>query len=152
MFRGEFSISLDSKGRLAVPSRYRERLSESCSGKLVVTISLLERCLAVYPFPDWQRIEDELQNLPALDAKAQAITHLLIGHAAECELDSHGRLLVPPSLRAFAGLDKQVKMVGQVKKFELWANDTWVTRRDELLAQVGELLEQPSEALKSLVL
>ncbi len=143
---------MDSKGRLAVPSRYRERLSESCSGKLVVTISLLERCLAVYPFPDWQRIEEELKDLPALDAKAQAITHLLIGHAAECDLDSHGRLLVPPSLRKFAGLDKQIKMVGQVKKFELWADDAWAARREELLAQVGELLEQPSEALRSLVL
>lgn len=152
MFRGEFSLSLDVKGRVAVPSRYRERLSEACAGKLVVTISLLERCLAAYPFPAWQSIEDDLKNLPALDAKAQAISHLLIGHATECDMDNHGRVLIPQSLREFAALDKQVKMVGQVHKFELWAEDTWTTRREELLSQVGELLEHPSDALRAIVL
>ncbi len=152
MFRGEVSLNMDAKGRVAVPSRYRERISELCTGKLVVTISLLERCLVVYPFPHWQRIEDGLKNLPALDAKAQAITHLLIGHATECDLDGHGRLLVPPSLREFANLQKQLKLVGQVKKFELWAEEAWTSRREELLSQVGELLEQPSEALRALVL
>ena len=152
MFRGEFSLSLDAKGRVAVPSRYRERLAEACAGKLVVTISLLERCLAAYPFPAWQTIEDDLKKLPALDVKAQAISHLLIGHATECDMDTHGRVLIPQSLRDFAGLDKQVKMVGQVHKFEFWAEDTWTARRDELLSQVSELLEQPSDALRSIIL
>ncbi len=152
MFRGEHSLSMDPKGRVAVPSRYRERLAESCGGKLVVTISLLERCLVVYPFPDWQTIEDDLRELPALDKKAQAISHLLIGHASECEMDSHGRLLIPQTLREFAGLDKQIKMLGQVRKFELWADTAWAARRDELLGQVHDMLEEPSEALQSLVL
>ncbi len=152
MFRGEFSLSLDAKGRLAVPSRYRDRLSEVCAGKMVVTISLLERCLAVYPFPAWKNIEDDLKNLPALDVKAQAFSHLLIGHATECDMDSHGRVLIPQSLREFAGLDKQVKMVGQVHKFELWADTTWTNRREELLSQVDDLLDEPSDALRSIVL
>ena len=152
MFRGEYPLSLDSKGRLAVPSRYRERLSESCSGKLVVTISLLERCLVAYPFPDWQRIEDALKGLPALDAKAQALSHLLIGHANECDMDAHGRLLVPPTLREFAALNKRVKMIGQVSKFELWDDDTWTARREELLSQVDSLQAEPSDALRGLVL
>lgn len=152
MFRGEHSLSMDPKGRVAVPSRYRERLAESCGGKLVVTISLMERCLAVYPFPDWQTIEDDLRELPALDKKAQAISHLLIGHASECDLDSHGRLLIPQTLREFAGLDKQIKMLGQVRKFELWSDTAWATRRDELLGQVDDLLADPSDALRSLVL
>ena len=137
---------------MAVPSRYRERLSEMCNGKLVVTISLVERCLAVYPFPHWQKIEDDLKNLPAFDNKAQAISHLLIGHATECDLDGHGRFLIPQSLREFAGLEKSVKMIGQVRKFELWGETAWLTRRDELLSQVGAMLEEPSEALRSLVL
>lgn len=152
MFRGEYSLSLDAKGRLAVPSRYRDRLQESCGGKLVVTISLLERCLVVYPFPQWQRIEDKLKDLPALDPKAQMITHLLIGHAAECDMDSHGRVLLSQSLRDFAGLDKRVRMVGQVDKFELWNEVAWTTRREELLGQVDQLQEEPTEALRSLVL
>lgn len=152
MFRGEYSLSMDPKGRVAVPSRYRERLAESCGGKLVVTISLMERCLAVYPFPDWQTIEDDLRELPALDKKAQAISHLLIGHASECDMDGHGRLLIPQTLREFAGLDKQVKMLGQVRKFELWSDTAWAARRDELLEQVDDLLAEPSDALRSLVL
>nr|VFJ47859.1 MAG: MraZ protein [Candidatus Kentron sp. FM]VFJ62902.1 MAG: MraZ protein [Candidatus Kentron sp. FM]VFK07768.1 MAG: MraZ protein [Candidatus Kentron sp. FM] len=152
MFRGEHSLTLDPKGRFAVPSRYRERILECCNGKLVITISLTERCLAVYPFPDWQKIEDELRTLPALDRKAQAISHLLIGHATECDLDSHGRMLVPSSLREFADLRKQVKVVGQVIKFELWDDGAWMRRRQELLSQVDELLAEPSDALRSLVL
>ena len=145
---------MDAKGRLAVPTRYRERLVEGCGGKLVVTISLMDRCLTVYPFPDWQRVEDEIKALPALDSQVHAISHLLIGHATECDLDGHGRMLLPQSLRDFASLDKRVHMVGQVRRFELWNEDAWSTRRDELLGQVGNLQIQASQsqALRDLVL
>ena len=152
MFRGEYSLSLDAKGRLAIPSRYRERLVEDCGGKLVVTISLLERCLVVYPFPRWQRIEDELKDLPALDQQAQAITHLLIGHAVDCDMDSNGRVLLSQALRSFAGLDKRIMMVGQVDKFEIWDDALWSRRRDELLDGVPQLHREPSDALRKLVL
>ena len=152
MFRGEFNLTMDSKGRLAVPSRYRERLSEACGGKLVTTISLMSRCLCVYPFPQWQKLEDDLKDLPGLDRKAQSISHLLIGHASECDMDSHGRILVPQTLRDFAGLDKRVSMVGQVRRFELWDEAAWASTRESLLGQVPDLLDEPSEALRSLVL
>ena len=141
MFRGECSLSLDAKGRLAIPSRYRERLVELCGGKLIVTISLLERCLVVYPFPRWQRIEDELKDLPTLDRKAQSVIHLLIGHAADCDMDSNGRVLLSQSLRNFAGLDKRIMMVGQVDKFELWDEAGGSRRRDELLDDGPQLHE-----------
>lgn len=154
MFRGEFSLSMDSKGRLAVPTRYRDRLAETCGGKLVATISLMDRCLSVYPFPDWQRIEDEIKTLPALDPQVRAISHLLIGHATECDLDGHGRILLPQSLRDFASLERRVHMVGQVRKFELWNEDTWNERREDLLSQVGNLQihASQSQALRDLVL
>ena len=152
MFRGEYSLSLDAKGRLAIPSRYRERLVEDCGGKLIVTISLLERCLVVYPYPRWQRIEDELKDLPALDSQAQAINHLLIGHAVDCDMDGHGRVLLSQALRSFAGLDKRVMMVGQVDKFEIWDDALWSRRRDELLEAVPALHREPSDALRKLVL
>ena len=154
MFRGEFSLSMDSKGRVAVPTRYRDRLAESCGGKLVATISLMDRCLSVYPFPDWQRIEDEIKALPALDTQVRAISHLLIGHAVECDLDGHGRMLLPQSLRDFASLDKRVRMVGQVRRFELWNEQAWDERREDLLSQVGNLQIQASQsqALRDLVL
>ena len=152
MFRGEYSLSLDAKGRLAIPSRYRERLMEDCGGKLIVTISLLERCLVVYPYPRWQRIEDELKDLPALDSQAQAINHLLIGHAVDCDMDANGRVLLSQALRKFAGLDKRIMMVGQVDKFEIWDDAGWNRRRDELLEDVPQLHKEPSDALRKLVL
>ena len=99
-----------------------------------------------------KRVKDELRKLPALDPKAQAISHLLIGHATECDMDSHSRVLLPQTLRDFAGLEKRVRMVGQAKKFELWDEATWNARRDELLSQVEELKFEPSEALQSLIL
>ena len=152
MFRGEYSLSLDAKGRLAIPSRYREQLLEECAGQLIVTISLLERCLVVYPFPRWQRIENELKDLPALDSQAQAINHLLIGHAVDCDMDSNGRVLLSQALRKFAGLGKRIMMVGQVDKFEIWDDTGWNQRRDELLAGVPQLHREPSDVLRKLVL
>ena len=152
MFRGEYSLTMDSKGRVAVPTRYRERLSEIGGGKLVATISLMERCLVVYPLPHWQRIESKLEKLPALDPNAQTINHLLIGHATECDMDGHGRVLLPQSLREFAGLDRHIRMIGLVRKFELWDEQTWVERREQYLGQVGELRSEPSGPLSELVL
>lgn len=145
---------MDAKGRLAVPTKYRDRLAESCGGKLIVTISLMDTCLSVYPFPDWQRIEDDIKALPALDPEVRAISHLLIGHATECDLDSHGRILLPQSLRDFASLEKRVHMIGQVGKFELWNEAAWNDRRAELLGQVGhlQLHVAQSQALRDLVL
>lgn len=154
MFRGEFSLNLDAKGRLAVPSRYREPLAEHGSARLIATISLMDPCLVVYPLPDWEKIEHQLRNLPALDRKAQTIRQLLIGRAADLELDSHNRVLLPQHLRDFASLEKRVKMVGQVNSFELWNEATWQQWCTDQLAQVqaGELLREQSEALSSLVL
>ena len=145
---------MDAKGRLAVPTRYRDRLAEDCGGKLIATISLMDKCLTVYPFPAWQKIEDEIRALPGLDPEVRAISHLLIGHATECDLDSHGRILLPQSLRDFASLEKRVHLIGQVSKFELWNEGAWNARREDLLAQVGNLQmhASQSQALRELVL
>jgi MraZ protein len=154
VFRGEFSLNLDAKGRLAVPSRYREPLVELGGGRLIATISLMDPCLVVYPLPDWEKIEHQLRNLPALDRKAQTIRQLLIGRAADLELDSHNRVLLPQHLRDFGKLEKRVKMVGQVNNFELWNEATWQEWCADQLARVhtGQLLENQSEALSSLIL
>ena len=93
-----------------------------------------------------------VRKLPALDQKAQAIRHLLIGHATECELDSQGRILLAQSLREFASLGKRVKMVGQASKFELWDESAWAAHRDDLLGRVDDILVEPSAALSELVL
>lgn len=152
MFRGDIQLTLDPKGRLIIPTRHRERLAEVCGGALVATIGLRERCLVIYPAPEWRRIEDHLKTLPALDEQAHVISHLLIGNAADLEMDNQGRVLVPPSLREWAGLDKRIRLVGQINKFELWDEDEWVARREAWRGEVSRVLSQPSDALRSLVL
>lgn len=137
MFRGINNLTLDAKGRLAIPSRYRELLQECCGGRIVVTVDR-ERSLLFYPFPEWELIEQKLISLPTLNKQARRLQRLLIGHATEIDLDSAGRVLLSQSLREYAALDKRVVLLGQGKKFELWDEQTWITRRDQWLEEVDE--------------
>ena len=125
MFLVISNLSLDAKGRFAVPTRYREPLAAQCAGELIVTVSANDPCLAIYPMPVWLEIERQLDALPGTNRKATRIKRLLIGHATELALDASGRLLVPPELRDFASLDKGAVLVGQGKKFELWDEGAW---------------------------
>lgn len=136
MFRGFSVLNLDAKGRLAIPARYRERLSTCCEGRLVLTVDS-DRCLLLYPEPNWVEIERKLQQLPSFNPKARKLQRLYIGHAHEVEMDAQGRLLVPPELRRFASLDKRVALVGQGNKFELWDEETWSARCDEWLDETS---------------
>lgn len=136
MFRGVNNISLDAKGRMAIPARYRERLAERCDGQLVVTVDI-SRCLLLYPLPDWEEIERKLVRLPSFNPQARRLQRLLVGHATELELDGNGRVLLPQPLREFAGLEKRVVMIGQGNKFELWDEDSWNAQRDEWLGEGG---------------
>src|SRR5690606_35580989 len=145
MFRGVNNVSLDAKGRLAIPTRYRERLAERCAGQLVVTVDTA-RCLLLYPLPDWEEIERKLVKLPSFNPQARRLQRLLVGHATELELDSHGRVLLPPPLREFASLERRVVMIGQGNKFELWDEDTWNERRDAWLTDsASEAGDLPAE-------
>ena len=139
-FRGINNIAVDAKGRMAMPARYRERLLEGCGGRLVVTVDR-DHCLLVYPLPEWEVIESKLIELPSLNKQARLLQRLLIGHATEVDMDGNGRVLVPPPLRKYAGLDKQVVMIGQGNKFELWDEQTWNEKRDAWLSEEydGEL-------------
>ena len=134
-FRGVHYISLDAKGRLAWPSRYRERLQEHCEGELVLTIHPSERCLLVYPRPEWEDIEERLTRLPGLNPTARRLQRLLIGHALECQLDGAGRILVTPPLREFAGMDRKTVLTGLGNKFELWDETTWSSSREQWLQE-----------------
>ena len=134
MFRGVNGINIDVKGRIVVPTRYRERLQESRSC-IVLTIDTEEKCLLLYPLTAWEEIESKLAELPSFNPQARRIQRLLIGHATEVELDSHGRILLPPLLREYAGLSKHAMLVGQGKKFELWDDAHWQERRNEWLSE-----------------
>ena len=150
MFRGVTHINLDAKGRIAFPSRYRERLSALCDGHLVVTVDR-DHCLLVYPLPEWEHIEQKLVRLPSLNPTARRLQRLLIGHATECQLDGNGRILLPGPLREFAALQKRSVLIGQGNKFELWDEDVWTQRRDEWLVQAAEADDLPGD-LESLSL
>ena len=138
MFRGVSSINLDEKGRLAVPSRYRSELKDCCESQLVLTVGL-DKCLLLYPLPEFEEIERKLVKLPALNKQAKRLQRLLIGHAAECELDGQGRFLIPEPLRRFAALEKRVALVGQGNKFEIWDEDTWHRSRDEWIEEERQM-------------
>lgn len=135
MFRGVAELNLDAKGRMTMPTRYRERLNERCAGRMIVTIDTDERCLLLYPLPEWENIERKLDALPSFNAQARRVQRLLMGHATDTDMDNNGRLLLPPPLRQYAGLDKHVVLIGQGKKFELWDAAVWNERRDDWLAE-----------------
>ncbi len=151
MLRGATKITLDAKGRLAIPVRYRERLLTRAEGHLVATVDQ-DYCLLIYPLPDWEEIERKLTRLPALNKKSRRLQRLMLGHATELDMDSHGRILLTRELRTFAGLDRQAMLIGQGNKFELWDEERWNARRDEWLAeQASDQTDLPQE-LESLTL
>lgn len=134
-----------------MPARYRTRLQEMAEGQLILTIDTQEKCLLLYPLPEWELIEEKIEALPSFHKASRRIQRLLIGHATELELDSSGRLLLPPLLREYAHLDKQVMMIGQGRKFEIWSESDWQEGRKNWLAQDEEDDEMPPE-LQSLSL
>lgn len=150
MFRGVNPLNLDAKGRLAMPVKYRDRLRESCQGQMVLTVDR-DRCLLVYPLPEWEEIERKLVKLPSFNERSRRLQRLLIGHATEVELDGAGRILLPPALREFAELDKRVVLIGQGNRFELWNEGMWETRREQWLTEDESDQPLPAE-LESLSL
>ncbi len=139
MFRGVASLTLDTKGRIALPSRYRDVMREKSDGCMVITIDTQERCLLLYPTPDWELIQAQVEGLPSFNAAARRIQRLLIGHATDVEMDAQGRFLLPAPLREFAGLEKSITMIGQGKKFEIWSETQWQVQRDAWLEEENEL-------------
>ena len=145
MFRGVHHLSIDAKGRLAMPARHRERLHTLCEGHLIATIDAQSRCLLIYPLPTWEELEREIQQLPTLNPVVRRFQRLLIGYASDLECDTSGRLLMPPALREYARLDKRAVLVGQGNKMELWDEDTWLAERDKWLQMAGEDGSMPEE-------
>ncbi|MGK2913062.1 MAG: division/cell wall cluster transcriptional repressor MraZ [Porticoccaceae bacterium] len=137
MFRGSSEISMDAKGRIAVPARYRDALMVGCNGRLVVTIDIQDKCLLIYPEPEWESVERQIAALPTLNPNTRRLQRLLIGHARELELDSSGRVLIPPELRSHAELEKTLMLVGQGHRLELWAEKNWSLGRIDWLLEAS---------------
>ena len=133
MFQGAAQLNLDSKGRLAIPARYRDMLLAHCTGQLVLTADA-DGCLLFYPQPEWQPIRDKLLKLSSLNPRIRALQRRLIGYAEDVEMDAAGRVLISPALRSYATLDKRVMLIGQGNKFELWDETKWLAQQEAALS------------------
>lgn len=153
MFRGQSTISVDAKGRLAVPTRVRELLSTLPSQDLVITLNPWDLALWLYPVAEWQLIETKLSGLSDFDRQTRRTKQIMRGYATDCVCDGQGRVLLPPQLREIAGIDKQVTLLGQGNKLEVWNAATWAAERDKWLRDVADGTDATSSAgLESLSL
>lgn len=148
MFQGASSLSLDTKGRLAIPVRHRDALTSDSGGFLALTAHP-HGCLLVYPISVWASIRETLNAIPSVDRNTARYKRLLVGHAEEVQLDAAGRVLISPELRGLAKLDKQVWLVGQGNGLELWSDADWRREREEASF---EAQQGPPPGLENLVL
>jgi MraZ protein len=139
MFRGSFEHSVDSKGRVSVPSKFREILAERYDGRLVLAMDL-DRCLTVYPLEEWERLEEKIKDLPSMQKEVKDFMRFFFSSATECELDKQGRILIPPALRERSGINKSVVLVGIINKIEIWDSGVWKARKSENGDKIGEAL------------
>ena len=147
MFQGAAALSLDAKGRLAVPSRHRESIvAASANGTLVLTAHP-HRCLLLYPLPAWEPIRDKVLAAPSLEQQSAFLKRLLVGFAREEEMDAAGRVLIAPELRQYAALEKQVWLIGQGTHFELWSDAGWQKQQEAIFALGDKLLPPGLETL-----
>jgi MraZ protein len=125
MFRGQFEHAIDAKGRTSLPSRYRDVLAAAADLRLVVTPALFDPCLKVYPMRAWEELEAKISALPEFDPNAVLLRRRFLSAAVECELDKQGRILIPPNLREYAALEKEVLWAGMGRTAELWSRERW---------------------------
>jgi MraZ protein len=125
VFRGQFTHSIDSKGRISLPARFREQLAGESEGRCVLTPAPFDPCLHLYPLRAWEDFERKVSDLPSLDPHVVRFRRLYVSAAVECELDKSGRVLVPPPLREKAGLDHDAVWAGMGRLLELWSKTKW---------------------------
>lgn len=140
MFIGEYHHTLDEKGRMALPVKFRSALHVGC----VVTRGI-DQCLAVYTMEEWQKLADKLVALPLAQANSRAFTRLMLSGAVDTELDKQGRIIVPEYLRAYAKLEKNLVVVGLYNRLEIWDKGAWETYRKNTEESSTDIAEKLSE-------
>lgn len=141
MFMGEYHHTLDAKGRLIIPARFRSEL-----GDTFVLTRGLDHCLFVYPMEEWRNVEAKLRTLPLTKADARAFVRFFFSGAVECEVDKQGRIMIPPNLREYAHIDKDVVVVGVSTRVELWSAERW----RQFVAEASASYEQIAESIVDL--
>ena len=152
MFRGTTQINLDAKGRMVLPARYRGEVLSDCEGHMILTRDTDRTCLLLYKLPDWEKIEQALIELPSTNPAVQEMQMILQGHATDVDMDGNGRILIHPSLRPIANLDKQIMLVGLGRRFEVWDLNTWEAVRDGILDKGVRKREDLPEAAQNVPL
>ncbi len=152
MLRGLNTVNLDAKGRLAVPARLREGLARLEVSELVLTVNPWDRNLWLYPLPEWTEIEAKLSALSDVDLHQRRTKQIIRGYATDCSCDAQGRVLLPAELRKIAGLVKEVVVLGQGNKLEIWDAAGWRKARDRWLEDVAEGVDASASALDTLSL
>lgn len=145
MFQGETAISVDDKGRLAIPTAYRDQVAQACGNRLVLTYNPFEQgCLWVFPQPEWERVRDQVNALPSVKAVHRALQMKLVGAAAQVEPDGAGRILLPASQRVAAGIEKRAVLLGMGNKFELWSEQAHLAKIRQTIGE-GEISEDMAD-------
>jgi MraZ protein len=145
VFRGRFEHAIDGKGRVSLPARYREALTATRDDLLFLTTSD-EPCLRAYSRQAWREFEEKLAQKPSLDPRVRRVTRHYVGNAQECQVDGMGRVLIPASLRDYAGIHRDTVFVGQIRFIEIWSSERW----EKANRQVLELLPTDMQALADL--
>ncbi len=146
MFRGRYEHNLDAKGRLQLPSAYRRLLGEAGADHLVVTTHIHNRCLVAYPPAEWEAFEKRLAKQPQFNKSVMLMRRLFVGNAHDCGLDKQGRILLPPTHRQYAAIEKEACWVGGMRTLEIWSQSHWNENVEAARESIGpEILEQLSE-------
>jgi MraZ protein len=144
LFRGRYEHAIDVKGRINIPSKFREILTEKYDERLVITN--FDHCLLAFPFDEWSVVEQKAYNLSLVKKEAKTFLRFFYSSAMDCVIDKQGRLLIPPSLREYANLQKDVVLVGEGRKIEIWAKERW----SEVVQRAQEEFDQISDTLAGL--
>lgn len=148
MFRGTSTLSLDDKGRFAIPTKYRNQLLADHGGEIICTINISDPCLLLYPLSEWQIVEQRLASLPNMKPRAKRMQRLVLGNAMDYQLDKNGRVLLAPNLRDYAELElgKKIVLVGQLNKFEIWDEAAWQQKmQDDIALELGQEFEEDED-------
>ena len=144
MFRGRFEHTIDSKGRISIPAKFRDLLAEKYDERVMITN--FDRCLVAYPYEEWKTMEEKISSLSMVKKEAKAFQRFFVSAAAECPIDKLGRILIPPTLRSYAQLEKEVVFAGMIKKFEIWSKERFL----EEIQKAQENFEGMAETLANL--
>ena len=140
MFRGRFENTIDAKGRISVPAKFREICSAQYDDRLIITN--FDNCLWAYPFKEWEVLEKKISSLPQFKPEVRALQRFFISAASECPMDKLGRVMIPVTLREYAGIEKEAVFVGMSQRIEIWSKTRWTEEFEKSQVKISESMEE----------